>query len=121
MARVLIVDDDAQVLELLKAVLRCAGYDVTVAASAIAALELLHSGSQFDLMLTDIAMPDLNGFSLALMVHPRRPTMKLLYLTGYHDRDVAGADEALRLGKRLAKPVSVKDLRNAVSEALASA
>jgi CheY-like chemotaxis protein len=118
MASVMIVDDDPDVLATLAAVLERAGHEVTRAASGLAALALLDEGKAADLLLTDVVMPGLNGFNLARMVNMRRPAVKILYLTGFHESAVTMKDVGSRLGKLLTKPILPDELRKEVDDAL---
>ena len=71
---VLLVDDSAFFRNMLAPVLKAAGYKVRVAANAQEGLAALRSGQNFDVVLTDIEMPDMNGFEFA-EDHPRRPAI----------------------------------------------
>ena len=79
----MLVDDDPLVRELVCEQLRSAGYNVTVCARGHAAIERLDSGLPFDLLLTDFAMPEMNGVTLAREAHKRRPRLPVVVLTGY--------------------------------------
>jgi CheY-like chemotaxis protein len=118
MASVMVVDDDPDVLATLSAILERAGHTVTRAASGVAALSLLDEGKFADLLLTDVVMPGLNGFNLARMVHLRRPSTRVLYLTGYHEAAMAMKDVGEKLGKLLTKPILPELLRSEVLAAL---
>ncbi len=69
---VLLVDDSAFFRNMLAPVLKAAGYRVTVAQSGLEGLSVLRSGSQFDVVLTDIEMPDMNGFEFAEAIRADR-------------------------------------------------
>jgi two-component system chemotaxis sensor kinase CheA len=62
---VLLVDDSAFFRDMLAPLIKAAGYHVVAVGSAAGALEALQSGTQFDLVVTDIEMPDMDGFALA--------------------------------------------------------
>jgi two-component system chemotaxis sensor kinase CheA len=80
---VLLIDDSAFFRNMLTPVLQAAGYQVTAAAGAEDALELLRSGRSFDVVLTDIEMPGMNGFDLAehLRGDPRMVNVPLIALS----------------------------------------
>src|SRR4030095_3801277 len=80
----LVVDDVSDVTEMLSVLLTHAGYDVVTAASALAALALARS-RHFDVVISDIGMPQMNGYELAqaLRALPDYPTVPLVALTGY--------------------------------------
>src|SRR6266478_514130 len=85
MATVLMVDDDADVLATLAAIVKSAGHRVVQASSGITALDILDRDLSIDLMVTDVIMPGLNGFNLAQMARLRRHSLRVLYLSGYCD------------------------------------
>jgi CheY-like chemotaxis protein len=118
MATVLVVDDDADALEALVAILKSGGHRTVKAESGTAALDILDSDADVDLMLTDIVMPGLNGFNLARMARLRRRDIKILYMTGFHEQSAAVRDTGERLGKLLSKPLRAADLRKEVDAAL---
>jgi two-component system cell cycle response regulator CpdR len=120
MAAILVVDDDQDVLNILSATLTMAGHEVTSAANGVAALDAIDREGHisYDLMLTDIIMPGLNGFNLARMARSRQPFLKILYLTGFHEMAITMRDRGDRLGKLLTKPILPDQLELEVTEAL---
>jgi CheY-like chemotaxis protein len=82
-ATILVVDDDADVLELTAEVLEGAGYEVLTASGAEPALELLRGTAKVDLLLTDIVMPGLNGLGLADEAKRLRPGLRVLYASAF--------------------------------------
>ena len=85
MKRLLIIDDDASVVSLLTDSLRDEGYDVTGETSATRALELLQSRS-FDLVISDIEMPELRGIDLLRSITKTRPEQMVLLITAFGSR-----------------------------------
>ncbi|MGN2243752.1 PAS domain S-box protein [Frateuria sp. GZRR33] len=84
--RILLVDDDADVREVTAAILAERGYEVIEAGSGGSALDVLdHEGGEVDLMLMDYAMPGMNGSEVAREAHAKRPSLPILFLTGYAD------------------------------------
>jgi CheY-like chemotaxis protein len=117
-ARILVVDDDAAVREFIRDVLTEQGHEVADAADGVAALTLLEQpGAAFDLLVTDVVMPGLNGFSLARIVKARWPRMKVLYVTGFYD--LAQSDMGERHGAVLRKPFRPRQLGSEIDRALA--
>jgi CheY-like chemotaxis protein len=108
-ARILIVDDEPFVRDLLEKVLRRGGHEVVATANAAEALEKLRT-SRFDLVLTDVVMPGMDGFDLLRRVKTSHPEIKVIVLTGYartqsiSDFLLHGADDYL------AKPFQVHEL-----------
>jgi CheY-like chemotaxis protein len=81
---VLLVDDEPQVVTLVREMLLREGYTVMGASSGNEALDLVKSqDNRIDLLLTDIVMPDLNGRDLADQIKRLRPGLKVLYMSGF--------------------------------------
>ena len=119
LAAVLVVDDDADVLEALAAALAAMGHAVESAPSGLAALGVLDKVRDIDLLLTDVVMPGLHGFNLARMAVIRKPDLRVLYFTGNAEMDLVKKDSGPKYGKILHKPLSPDDLRREVAAALA--
>lgn len=83
--RVLLVDDDSAVREVTSAMLQELGCIVIEAGSGGAALDLLESATEYDLLVLDFAMPGMNGAEVAREVRLRRPGLPILFVTGYAD------------------------------------
>src|ERR1019366_10198590 len=83
--RVLIVDDEKPIRLLVDRILRQASNETVLAASGPDALAILDTHPPFDLLLTDLRMPEMNGDELARRAWLRMPELKVLYLTGYSD------------------------------------
>lgn len=82
--RVLVVEDDASVLTLVEEVLRDAGYAVTTACDGEVALEILSSDAPpFDLLLSDVVMPNLGGRELEAAARARLPGLRVLFMSGF--------------------------------------
>ena len=119
--RVLLVDDDVRARSVLAIGLRDAGYDVDEAADGLAALSLLSSGMKPDALVTDYAMPGMDGLVLMDEMRGRVPGLPVLLVTGFVDarvarvaRDLAGDGVAL-----LRKPIRVGELVERVAALLA--
>lgn len=82
MAKILIAEDDMAVREFVSRALSNSGHDVTAASDGVEALEAL-AGNEFDLLLSDIVMPEMDGIALALKVSKDWPTLPILLMTGY--------------------------------------
>jgi DNA-binding NtrC family response regulator len=116
MASLLLVDDDPDVLAALATALRSGGHDVDVASGGLAALGIVER-SRIDLLLTDVVMRGMNGFKLARQAVQVRPTMKVLYYTGFTEFLVERDDNPM-FGKLLSKPLRVDALLDEVDAAL---
>ncbi|MET0384510.1 MAG: ATP-binding protein [Polyangiales bacterium] len=113
---ILLVEDVARVRELLAQQLERAGYRVRSAPHGVAALELL--GQQhFDLVISDMIMPQLGGLGLARTIRERHPGVLCLLMTGYAPEAVQGSDQVID-EPLLRKPFSNSELLRAVRRAL---
>ena len=97
--RVVIVDDDPLVRTTSGAVLQDLGHRVTEVASAEEALEILESGQEVDILITDHAMPGMTGAQLVSEVNIRWPTLPVVLATGYAEIQEDLSDGATRLSK----------------------
>src|ERR1700749_1347497 len=116
--RILVVDDEEPIREIVAQMLTAAGYLCKEAASGTEALALLTSGEQFELMLSDLMMADLDGIGLLERTKERFPDMPVVMVTAVHDISVALA--AIRNGAYdyLLKPFEREQLLAMVRRAL---
>jgi two-component system, cell cycle sensor histidine kinase and response regulator CckA len=116
---VLAVEDESQVRAYIVAALKAYGYRVLAAESGQAALLVLEGGTEsIDLVLTDLVMPNMSGRELAARLAHLRPSLKVLYMSGYSDDTVARhgiLEDGLAL---LEKPFSPEQLAEKVREVL---
>jgi two-component system, cell cycle sensor histidine kinase and response regulator CckA len=83
---VLLVDDEEGVRKLVSAVLNNGGYTVIEAANASAAISIYEKNAhKIDLVLTDVVMPQINGFELGAQLAEKNPDLQILYMSGYRD------------------------------------
>src|SRR6266851_3925086 len=94
--RILVVDDEETIREIVCSMLTTANYKCRQAASGIEALALLESGEEFELMLSDLMMADLDGIGLLERTKEKFPDMPVVMVTAVHDISVALA--AIRNG-----------------------
>ena len=116
--RILVVDDEEPIREIVASMLGTAGYACKQAASGLEALAILTSGEEFELMLSDLMMADLDGIGLLVRTKEKYPDMPVVMVTAVHDISVALA--AIRNGAYdyLLKPFEREQLLNTVSRAL---
>ncbi len=116
--RVLVVDDEETIREIVSSMLTAANYKCRQAASGLEALALLDSGEEFELMLSDLMMANLDGIGLLERTKERFPDMPVVMVTAVHDISVALA--ALRNGAYdyLLKPFEREQLLATVRRAL---
>jgi len=117
MARVLIVEDDLNTLSGLIEIIRDEGYEATGVKSGKKALRLLNQ-EQFDLMLTDLRMPGMDGLELYQKSLPHHPEMKTIVMTAYSS--VKDAVDAMKMGvyEYLTKPLNLDELFLTIKKAV---
>jgi PAS domain S-box-containing protein len=117
--RVLVVDDDQNVAEMTRNILASLGYIVTALTSSSEALALFsHQPEAFDLIFTDMTMPQMTGAELAQQMLTRRPELPVILSTGFSALIDEGKAEALGIRRLLMKPFTKGELARAVREAL---
>jgi CheY-like chemotaxis protein len=121
MSRVLIVDDEESMRLLVARAVAMDGHEVSIAADGAEALDILSGPvSSFDLLLTDIQMPVMDGIALALMAARDFPQLTILLMTGFADQRERASGLNAIAHDVISKPFSVADIRTAVADALAS-
>jgi two-component system cell cycle response regulator CpdR len=121
MSRVLIADDEDSMRSLVARAIAMDGHDTVTAQDGAEALEILtREAGAFDLLLTDIQMPIMDGIALALSAARDFPRLTILLMTGFaHQRERASNLSAIAHDV-ITKPFSVADIRTAVADALAA-
>ena len=114
--RILVVDDEEPIREIVASMLGTAGYACKQASSGMEALAVLNSGEDFELMLSDLMMADLDGIGLLERTKEKYPDMPVVMVTAVHDISVALA--AIRNGAYdyLLKPFEREQLQATVRE-----
>jgi CheY-like chemotaxis protein len=114
--RVLVIEDDPNIREVVSALLTSFGYDCQIAADGRSGLVRLGEGG-WDLVLTDLAMPDMRGWEVVDAIRQQAPTLPIVLMTGLSDPAVLqrARDCSVRV---LAKPFYVQTLKAALVEAL---
>jgi nitrogen-specific signal transduction histidine kinase/ActR/RegA family two-component response regulator len=116
---ILFVDDEPDLLELGKQLLGSLGYTVTLANGGPKALSLFHEDpSAFDMVITDMTMPQFTGDKVAEEIIGRRPDMPVILCTGFSDRITQTEAERLGIKAFLMKPLKIKDLAHIVRKVL---
>jgi len=106
---ILVVDDEVALLDLNTEILSDHGYTVYRAESAKQAMDIL-ANKHVDLLLSDVIMPDMNGYQLALEVEKLFPSIKIQMVSGYSDKFEENLTDSLLHQQRLQKPVSSEKL-----------
>ncbi|MEQ1687153.1 MAG: response regulator [Sphingopyxis sp.] len=108
MTRILLAEDDDAMRGYLARALERSGYDVTTATTGREALDYVESGT-FDLLLTDIVMPEMDGIELAQRAQALSPAPKVMFITGFA-AVALHANDAVPDARLLSKPFHLKDL-----------
>ena len=119
MAKILIAEDDDAIRGLVVRALKDDGHDLTAAENGADAFDALsrHNG-KFDLLLTDVKMPTMDGIALALAAGRDHPEMAIMLMTGYSDQRERAHELDALVHDVIAKPFSVEQIKGAVREAL---
>ena len=121
MPRILIADDEEAVRGLVARALQMDGHTTITAQDGAEALEILtREAGKFDLLLTDIKMPLMDGIALALATARDFPKLTILLMTGFADQRERASGLNAIIHDVMTKPFSVTDIRNAVTAALAA-
>ncbi len=119
MARILMAEDDKAVQSFVSRALAHRGHVVTAVDDGLEALEALED-AEFDILITDIVMPGLDGIALSLKVARDRPNLPILMMTGYSaERQRAHNMEQL-VCRVITKPFSLEQIGKAAEEVLAA-
>jgi PAS domain S-box-containing protein len=117
-ATILLVEDDDGSRELAARILRQLGHDVLVAATAEAALALAQSSAALDLLVTDVMLPGCGGRQLAERMLAARPSLRVLFVSGFISDDMLRHDVTAAKVTLLAKPYTAAQLASAVQTGL---
>lgn len=117
MPKILLAEDDHALRQWLLKALREAGHTVIDCANGKDALLQLHKHHDFDLLLTDIVMPGIDGVELAQKARALFPDMKTMFITGFAGMSV-GIDDKNPHTQIMAKPFHLKDLVRQVATLL---
>jgi CheY-like chemotaxis protein len=118
---ILVVDDDPDVLDLARHTLTARGYSVVSARDGQEAVDLLgDSQPPFDLIVSDVLMPQMNGLELAEWLWSAHPLMKVLFISGFVGQDFLESKLAPHNSAFLGKPFRPRELAQKVREMLDS-
>ena len=118
--KLLLIDDEKDVLDSLCYFLAYKKYDVISAANGLEGLKLLENNQQgFDLIITDIVMPQISGIGLISIIKKKSPDIPVIAITGWGEYPEAFALES-RADKVLSKPFELSELEKAINELVSS-
>lgn len=119
MAHLLIVEDDEAVRTLAARALGSAGHRITLAEDGEQGLaRIVEAGGGFDLVVSDIRMPAIDGIEMARLAAARFPTLRILLVTGYADQRERAAELTGTVVGVLQKPFTLPAIRERVAAAL---
>ena len=116
-SRILLVDDDTQVVRFMKDALEEHGYNVTATTSGKDALAIIQQGTP-DMLILDLNMPEPDGFDLLKTLRTKYPYLRILVISGYLQGALLRAAKLLGASATLEKPVSAGKLAAKVQEIL---
>jgi len=117
--RILVVDDDGDIRKVISNLLRFMGFDVALAGNGIEALAVFVENS-FDLVVTDLQMPAMDGSQLAQLVKERSPNTPVIMLTGSDGETVWKKVKTGSVDSVIFKPFKLKEFQSTVQGTLAS-
>ena len=118
--RILFVDDEDALADLGKQMLESLGYRVSARVGSLEALSLFRSNpNRFDLVITDLVMPDLTGDELVRKIHDVRSDIPVILVTGFTEQMTDEHAASIGIDRLLIKPVLIKDVANCIREVLA--
>src|SRR5450432_280706 len=119
MSKILLAEDDTDMRRFLVKALQNAGFDVTSYDNGLSAYQRLRE-EPFELLLTDIVMPEMDGIELARRASEIDPDLKIMFITGFAGVTLNTDDSAPKDAKVLSKPFHLKDLVREVDRLLAA-
>ena len=119
MPRILLAEDDDSLRGFLTRALERAGYDVRSCADGEEALDALQEGD-WDLLLTDIVMPGVDGIEVARQAAARFTGLRIMFITGFAAVALAAGDRAPAGARVLSKPVHLREIVNEVERMIAA-
>jgi len=117
---VLVIDDEPSIADALKLILSDSGYRVGVSMTGREALEKLDNW-QFDLVITDVRLPDISGLDVLRHLRQRHPNLRVIIITAHYTPEMADESMALGASGVLAKPFSPSDLLTMIKSASSKA
>ena len=122
--RILVIDDEALVIESLRNLLKKKGYDVSIAKNGAEALQRIEEGD-FDLIVSDIRMPDINGIEIVKKIREYlkqngKEAVPEILITGYASKENLEEAKKLKVADYMYKPFNIKDFLDVIERNLSS-
>ena len=118
MTKILLAEDDDSLRGFLARALERAGYEVTSCADGEEALT--HLDQSWDLLLTDIVMPGVDGIEVARQAAARQPSLRIMFITGFAAVALSAKETAPAGAKVLAKPIHLREIVTEVDRMMAA-
>ena len=118
MPRILLAEDDESLRGFLARALERAGYEVTACADGEEAVAVLEQ--DWDLLLTDIVMPGIDGIEVARQAAARHPDLRIMFITGFAAVALAAGNQAPAGAKVLSKPIHLREIVSEVERMIAA-
>ncbi|CCK78174.1 hybrid sensor histidine kinase/response regulator [Desulfobacula toluolica] len=116
---ILLVDDEEQIVAMEQKFLKRLGYDTTACTSSIKALEIFKTNpNKFDLVITDLTMPEITGDKLVEEIKKRNPDVPVIICTGFKRTYTKEWMDSINAQELLIKPVKMKDLSTLISKTI---
>ena len=118
---ILLVDDEEQIVAMEQKFLKRLGYDITACTSSIKALEIFKTNSnKFDLVITDLTMPEITGDKLVEEIKKINPDVPVIICTGFKKTYTKEWVDSINAQEFLIKPMKMKDLSKLISKTINS-
>lgn len=116
--KILVVDDEEQVRSVIQRILQEYGYQVVLAEDGVVGLRLALADDAFDLVLTDVVMPNMGGFDMVTQLLGKRPTIEVIFMSAYTGDEQLGEQVTAGRARFLAKPFKPSELARKIELAL---
>jgi len=116
-AKILVIDDEPAILELIAMVLEDGGYTVQTVSDGAAGLDKVRQ-EPFDLVFLDISMPEMDGITVLKEIRKIAPDISVIMLTGYPTQEKASASFKLRASNFISKPIQINTILKIVENTL---
>ncbi len=121
MAQILLAEDDDSMRNFLTLALSRAGHTVTATQDGLEALTELEQNDHFQLLLTDIVMPGMDGIELSQLANKKRPALKIMFITGFSAMAMGQETANQPKARIMSKPFHLNDLVSNVDSLLKAA
>ena len=119
MSKILLAEDDTDMRRFLVKALQNAGFDVTSYDNGLSAYQRLRE-EPFELLLTDIVMPGVDGIEVAREAASRTPSVRIMFITGFAAVALSAGSRAPQGAKVLSKPVHLREIVSEVERMIAA-